>query len=335
MKPYPLVMDPLLKERVWGGRRLADWGKRLPPAAPIGESWEIADLSAEVAENGCSHVANGPLAGASLRGLVTEHAGMLLGTAAPAPEGGFPLLIKYLDATENLSVQVHPSPDYAAAHPEAHLKSEAWVVLDAAPGAQLYAGIREGVDAATFRADLEAGTVADDLVAIPGRAGDCHYIPSGTCHALGAGLLVAEIQPPSDTTFRLWDWGREGRELHTEQALACLDFEAPSAQGRRRAEPMLVDGLRTSTLTETDHFGVERIEAVEAAELPVVTDDMPVVWMVTAGRGRVRGGGVEVEMTPGTTILMPAALDDASAAMAAGCSLLRVTLPSPIRGAIA
>ena len=129
---------------------------------------------------------------------------------------------------DNLSVQVHPDDAYVRRHPEARLKSEAWHILDAQPGSVIYAGLKPGVDRDSFAQAIEDGTVVDKLVAIPAVPGECHYLPSGTCHALGAGVLVAEVQTPSDTTFRVWDWGRTSRELHIEQALECIDFSGVS-----------------------------------------------------------------------------------------------------------
>lgn len=341
MRPYPIVLEPILKPRVWGGRGLARLGRTLPPAEPIGESWEIADLPASIPD-GRSTIANGPLAGRTLREALEAHRASIMGTAPTAEDGGFPLLVKYLDARENLSVQVHPPRRYVETHPGTHVKNEAWVVIGAEPGAVIYQGVHDGVSPADFARHVADGTVVDDLVELPVQIGSCHYLPSGTVHALGAGVLVAEVQTPSDTTFRVYDWQR-GRELHVTEALACIDFgsngaaSTQTAQTGRSEEPIHVDGLATTTLLDCEHFGIERVEVISEGprELPVVTNDLPVIWMITAGGGSLRGGGVEVALRAGTTVLHPAALRDASGRLDGGCDLLQVTLPSPIRGMLA
>ncbi len=236
--PYPLLFRPVLLEKVWGGRRLARLGKNLPhPSNPFGESWELADMastSASGAGGGAvrSIIANGPLAGQTLNQALTLWGDDLFpaGATSTAASTGFPLLIKFLDASENLSVQIHPSRAFLKANsstPHAnpyHLKTESWYIVDAEPGAMLYIGVKPGVSSLQFAAHVHDGTVADDLIALPAIPGECHTLPSGTMHALGAGVLVAEVQTPSDTTFRVFDWGREGRELHIEQSLACGTF---------------------------------------------------------------------------------------------------------------
>ncbi|MFG0260002.1 MAG: type I phosphomannose isomerase catalytic subunit, partial [Phycisphaerales bacterium JB041] len=242
--PYVLTFEPILKAKVWGGRRLERLGKPLPAGVDVGESWEIADLASTSAGGGGgdaarSVISNGPLAGRTLHEAMDLWGERLLGRAARSAAGGFPLLVKFLDAREHLSVQVHPSPEYARAHPDAHLKTECWYVVDAEPGSVIYKGVRPGVTRTDFERALRAGQgggVVELLDAVPALVGDCHNLPSGTLHALGAGVLVAEVQTPSDTTFRVYDWaaefGRAGRELHVEQALACIDF-SPAAAGVR------------------------------------------------------------------------------------------------------
>jgi mannose-6-phosphate isomerase len=334
MQPYPILPQPILKHRVWGGHELARLGKRVPKDEPIGESWELADLP-EAIEDGRSVISNGSLAGETLRGAIAVHHRAIMGTANLTEEGGFPLLIKYLDARRNLSVQVHPTAEYVQRHPEAHLKSEAWVIIEAEPGAVIYKGVKPHVTAEEFAEHIRRDEVVDDLIAVPVQAGECHYLPSGTCHALGEGIIVAEIQTPSDTTFRVYDWGRTGRELHIEQALECIDFGAAPAGASASREPMEVGGLRTSRLLETEYFTIERIETLQPVKLPVVTDDMPVIWMIVTGTGRLRGGEIEIALSPGATTLLPAALEDGTGELDQGCSLLRVSLPSPTRGMIA
>ncbi len=338
-RPYPLLFEPILKERVWGGDRLAAFGKNLPPNVRIGESWELADLP-ESAPGGRSVIANGPWAGRPLREIITGEPTALLGAASPSADGGFPLLIKFLDARENLSVQVHPDAAYVENHPEAWLKSEAWFVLERDPGAVIYKGVRPDITREQFAADIKTGRVVDDLISVPVKTGDCHYLPSGTCHALGAGIVVAEIQTPSDTTFRVFDWGRtEGRtdrETHVDQAIECIRFGDSDPVDRPLGPPVEAAGMRTTPLVKTDFFEVERIDAETDAMLPVITENMPVVWMMIEGSARIEYGADEPTRLPlGTTCLMPAALEGATSLIAKDSSFLRITLPSPTEGMIA
>lgn len=336
MRPYPLLFHPILKPRVWGGRSLEEFGKVLPAGEKIGESWEVADLPDSI-EDGRSIIANGELAGLTLREAIRRHHDQIMG-GAKLINGGFPLLIKFLDARENLSVQVHPDEKYAAAHPEAHLKSEAWVVVQADHGAKIYNGIRRGITPEQFAGHIRSGEVVNDLIAVPARVGDCHYLPSGTCHALGAGVVVAEIQTPSDTTFRVYDWGRpttSGRQLHIEQALQCIRF-SETHKPHRPHNPIEVQGVRTTPLCETEFFTIERVDGLKNTEFAIVTSGAPEVWVMVEGRGRIATPGLpNVDLVRGITALIPAELSDATCTIEAGAWLLRVRLPSPLKGMIA
>ncbi len=253
----PMLLVPELFAKVWGGRALERLGKRLPAGEMIGESWEVADMPTTSASGAGgravrSVVASGELAGVSVTGLVASRREELLGASALSDAGGFPLLVKFLDARENLSVQVHPSPAYAAANPACKLKTECWYIMDHEPGAVIYKGVRPGMTRDVFAAAIAGGTVQELLIAVPAVRGECHNLPSGTCHALGAGVLVAEVQTPSDTTFRIYDWGRAGRELHVEQALACIDF------GPAPAATRLEVGKARSRLVTTEFFTLDQ-----------------------------------------------------------------------------
>ena len=266
-KPYPIVFEPILKPKVWGGHRLAGYGKLLPTDQPFGESWELADLASTSSSGGGgeaehSVIVNGELEGKTIQDAISLWADDLLGDAKLTTEGGFPLLVKYLDAREHLSVQVHPSPAYAKAHPQAHLKTESWFVLEAEPDAEgnppmIYKGFQEGVTKDDLAKAIADGTVPSIMRKELAVAGQCHTLPSGTVHALGAGVLVAEIQTPSDTTFRVYDWakeyGREGRELHIEQAVECASFEHPPIA--THAEAFMADDMSVlATMPPQDRF---------------------------------------------------------------------------------
>lgn len=339
MNPYPLTFDPILKPKVWGGRTLEQFGKRLPKGARIGESWEVADVTEEPGI-GQSVICNGALAGMTLRQALELHGEMIMGRAATS----FPLLIKYLDAHENLSVQVHPSESYVARHPETSVKHEAWVILRAEPGSMIYRGLKSGVTREQLLSSIAERRVPSVLNAIEVQEGQCYYFPSGTIHALGAGVALAEIQTSSDWTFRLYDWGREDtperRELHIEQALECIDFEnQPSAAPEPPPPPVIVAGLHTYALANTPHFAIERMDAMEDTSIDIVTSGIPEIWMTLFGRGQIELRNEPIsEFGCGMTLLMPAALSElepVAAQVRRGTSILRISLPSRITGMIA
>jgi mannose-6-phosphate isomerase len=334
MAPVPLTFEPLLKYRVWGGRRLASLGKPLGAHDVIGESWELADLPESI-EGGRSVIANGPWRGLTLHEALRLHLKDIMGRRSLTLDGGFPLLLKFLDARENLSVQVHPDDAYVSRHPGSHLKSEAWYIVAAEAGAVIYKGLREGVDRQKFLDHVKSASVPDVLQAVPAIPGECHYLPSGTCHALGAGVLVAEVQTPSDTTFRVYDWGRVGRELHLQQALECISFDDPPAH-RRIPAPITTAEFRTSELCRTNYFTIERLEILRPATLPISNSGEPVVWMFLHGDGAIQSPGADdVPLSPGTTLLLPANIREAHARFQGPSTLLRITLPDTMQGKIA
>lgn len=259
---YPLRFQPVLKRYLWGGRRLQTvLGKSLPPGEDYAESWEIADHPA-----GQSIVAAGALKGATLQELVAHHGHELLGKHAPQPR--FPLLFKLLDAQKVLSVQVHPTDAAAAKLTPPDLgKTEAWVVLHAEPGSRVYAGLQPGCDRATLERAVANQTSEACLHSFEPRAGDCLFIPAGVVHALGAGLVIAEIQQASDTTFRLYDWNRVGadgksRPLHIEQSLNAIDYQ--------------IGPVNPQQPRVTQHEGWERAELVQCSKFVLER------WQLTA-----------------------------------------------------
>ncbi len=340
---YPLTFTPIYKEKVWGGRKLESLGRTLPDEAAIGESWELVDLGTTSVSGGGggaerSTVAHGPLQGQTLNALIDTYGSALLGDLPLSADGGFPVLLKYLDANAHLSVQVHPSPAYAQAHDDAYLKSEAWYIVDCEPGAVIYKGIDEGVTPNLFRTALEANeieAVEPLLLTIPVKPGECHYLPSGTCHALGKGILVAEVQTPSDTTFRVFDWGRVGRELHIEPAMACIDFHPPETE---QFEPHTVvqgQGLTRKTLVRCEFFQIEEV-VVEPGYQSGLTFDQPVIFMCLEGKGLVTDPAMEaVTAGPGTTVLIPPKLEGAAISYDEPGKWLQVTFPQATSGQIA
>ena len=319
---YPLTFEPLFKERLWGGRRLAGFpGKVLPDGVNIGESWEVTDRP-----EGISVVANGPDRGRTLHDLMEQRPGWLTG-GVPAPGGRFPWLVKFLDARDDLSLQVHP-PAHRAQELGGEPKTELWYVVAADPGARLYTGLRRGVTRAEFERRTRDGSVAELFHVHPVTAGDVMFLPSGRVHALGAGNLVFEIQQNSDTTYRVFDWNRVGpdgraRELHLEPSFASIQFFD--------CEPGLVAGVAESIgaglhrrklvrdpLFSVDHWTLDP-GAILRPEGGVLT-----VVAVVEGSARVSGGGVEVILQQGGVAVLPAALECATVVSESGAECLIV-----------
>lgn|GEM_PF-3078263 len=297
-----LRLAPVLVPKPWGGRALARLGRDLPDdLGRVGESWEVADLvpDATPVADPCSRVVDGPHAGRSLAELVAQDRTWLLGDAAATPAGRFPLLVKLLDASEDLSVQVHPTP--ATASPGEHVKTETWVVLDAEPGARVLLGLRPGTTRAAFAAAAGTADVVQLLRPVPVAAGDVLHLPSGLVHALGAGVVVVEVQTPSDTTHRLHDWaelGRAPRELHVEQATeAVLD-----AWDANLAEPQRPAGV--GVLVSEDAYLLAR-NRLAAGETWRARDSRPWVVVVLDGTPTVCGE----RLARADVRLVPAAVD--------------------------
>jgi len=340
MSLYPLKFVPRLVEKMWGGRKLEGvLGKRLPPDKCIGESWELYDFPPGVVEKGTqwlsSEIANGPLAGRALHWAVGEFGRELYGDVPlVGPSGQFPILIKFLDAREDLSVQVHPDAEYANAHPGAHLKTEAWYVMQADPGSRLLKGLKPGVTREEFESAIERGGVEQLINAVPAKEGRCHFLPSGAVHALGAGMLVAEVQTPSDTTFRVYDFDRvdpstgEKRKVHVEEALACIDFSGEPEPPQKRSH---VAGLFTTVtrLVTSPYFKLEKVRMTEGIEEPVPYDE-PVVWVVLEGTAEVRVDGIKepTRFTRGDTVLLPAEMKSPVIKTTSDCAWLEVTFPT-------
>jgi len=311
---YPLTFKPIFKELVWGGRRLEKvLGKPLPPDRRIGESWELVDLPGDM-----SVVNGGDLDGSTLRSLVEKRKLELMGNT-PLLDGRFPLLLKFIDAAERLSVQVHPDRE-AAERLGGRPKTEAWHIIDAAPGCFLYIGTRPGVTREVFAEAIDEDRVEPLLRKVPVHPGDLIYLPAGTLHAIGEGVLLAEIQQASDTTYRVFDWGRMGldgrpRPLHVKEALESIRFDV-------RVAPL--DGSGPERLL-TPYFGIERKKGISGAIAEVIPAGLPRVLIGLSGSGRVHGGGGESQLSKGTTILIPASLDTARIELALDSTWLEVS----------
>lgn len=295
---YPLLLNPALQVRVWGGRRLETaLGKTLPTADPYGESWELHDTAT---------VANGPFAGTSIEVLLKEMGESLVGPGFNIDEG-FPLLIKFLDANDWLSVQVHPNDEQARAlENQPRGKTEAWIILDSIPDAKLVAGVIPGTERASMAQAIASNTLEDQLIYAEVKAGDVLYMPAGTVHALGPGIVIYEVQQSSDLTYRLYDWGRMGldgkpRPLHIEKGVQVSNvssFPVMSHAVASESEPIIRGEFFTTYLHQLDDHMLSL--DTHGTDFHALT--------CTAGEVNVSGGSDTVALKHGQTALIPAGL---------------------------
>ena len=309
----PLVFSPFARPQVWGGRLLADRLNKSLPAGVFGESWELSDHPLHV-----SRVKSGPLAGVSLHELWETRRKELVGDQSVwqqrrVPGDRFPLLIKFLDCHELLSVQVHPSDALAAQWaPQEAGKTEAWVVLDASPKGRIYGGFRAGVTPAELERRLDDGTVAECLHEIIPQVGGVYFLPAGTIHAVGGGVLMAEVQQNSDATFRLFDWNRLGldgrpRELHREASLACIDWtQGPLSAAR----PQLVEsaGSPYESLVKCPFFELQRVRL--NGKSPNADIGRLSIWMLVSGTATLCSGSERHALVSGDTLVLPAETEE-------------------------
>jgi mannose-6-phosphate isomerase len=336
---YPLKFRPRFCGRIWGGQKLRTLlGKPLNPEELVGESWELYDFPPGVVENSpgwlSSEIANGPLAGRSLHELVASQKSELLGDIPLVGEHGqFPVLIKFLDARDDLSIQVHPDEKYAAAHPGAHLKTEAWYVVQNEPGAKLYKGLCEGMTRESFGKAIREGTLEQCIESVAVKPGDCHFMPSGTVHALGAGILAWEVQTPSDTTYRVYDFNRvdvktgKPRQLHVQQAMDCIDFSG-TPEPKQPRSTVTGEYSTVSRLVTSSYFKLEKVRMRGGLDEPLPYDQ-PVVWTMLEGEARVSVAELDepVSITRGETVLLPARMNQPRLRTLSDCVWLEVSFP--------
>jgi mannose-6-phosphate isomerase len=324
-----MTFTPVLKHYIWGGRNLErKLGRVLPEDKIVAESWEIAGH-----EDGTSVVNNGAYAGQLLTQVHAQLGLDLIGrnNAWAQDRGKFPLLVKLLDANQPLSVQVHPDDAYALAHEGNELgKTEMWVVLHAEPGAELVLGVTKGTTGEAFRQAILDSRLEPYLHRVAVKAGDHICVPAGTLHAIMGGLIIAEIQQNSNTTYRVYDWGRVGadgkpRPLHIDQALDVIDFQ--------HAEPALAPpaviaqepGFRRELLCSNRYFVTERIEMDAGLEFgSACTGDSLEIWGILQGRVEVN----QLALTAVNFVLLPAALGEFTVTATTGATLLRTYVPA-------
>jgi mannose-6-phosphate isomerase len=302
----PLCFDSYLRPQVWGGRLLGELlGRTLPNDGPYGESWDLCSQKLHT-----SKVTEGPFAGRDLADLWANHGTELTGSEQKNP---FPLLLKWLECRELLSLQVHPDDAMAQrVLNEPFGKSEAWVVVHAEPTARIYAGLKPGVSRTDFKAHLDQGTLAECLHCFKPKPGDCISIPAGTVHAAGGGLVIAEVQQSSDATFRLYDWNRLGldgkpRPLQIDLAMEAVNWQqGPNSPVVPVKSPSSGPGVNAERLVDGNGFQMERFCVKDSLKSPY--GGRFTIWMVLDGHAELSqlAGGYRRSCGTGTTIVIPA-----------------------------
>ncbi len=320
---YPLKFEPILKDKIWGGTRLKTLlYKEISDANCCGESWEVSGLMGDE-----SMIINGFLAENNLNELLEIYMTELVGEKNYEKYGlGFPLLIKFIDAQDNLSVQVHPDDELAQRKYGQSGKTEMWHVIASEPGSGLYVGFNKTVSKAQFEEAIANGTVEDVLQFYPVQPGDTFMIPAGTVHAIGKGVLLAEIQQPSDITFRVFDWNRvddEGnsRELHVQEALEAIDFDHQTDNFKVEYQPQL---NKTVRLVRSQYFNTSLLEFDQPLSKSFVEIDSFVIYMCLDGQILLAYGDERERLETGEVVLIPAEMEEVQLLPARKSKLLEV-----------
>lgn len=307
---YPLKFHPLLKEVLWGGDRLVKLGKRLPKGknpAEIGESWELSGI-----QDSESVVASGALAGNTLSELVEVYMGELVGDGIYDKYGlEFPVLLKFIDSRERLSVQVHPSDEFAQQMHSSRGKSEMWYILEAEEGGAIYLDFKEPLTEEEYDNAVEQGNIESHLRRIPVKKGEAYFVPSGTIHAIDGGVFLAEVQETSAITYRIYDWGRldrngHPRELHTAMAAEVVNL-TPQDGLNITKEPVRNGAVE---LISCDQFSVNLVEVDGAIELDYAPLDSFVAFMCVEGEVTLSALGHKTNLSWLETVLIPAEATD-------------------------
>ena len=305
---YPLKFEPILKERIWGGNKLSTVLNKNTEKDNIGESWELSDVKGDV-----SVVANGKYKGKSLEFLIDEYKGSLLGKKVYDRFGKkFPLLIKFIDAKEALSIQLHPYDDLAKKRHDSFGKTEMWYVMQADEGSNLIVGFKKDSNKEEYLKHLKNKSLLDILNVDKVKKGDVYFIPTGRIHAIGAGVLLAEIQQTSDVTYRIYDWDRKddqgnGRELHTELALDAIDYKAIDNYTTDYKSEL----NKSINVVDCQYFTTNIIDLDGTLTVDNSDKDSFVIYMAVEGKVRFSyNDNNEITLNKGETILMPACLTD-------------------------
>ena len=304
MQLYPLKFEPILKERLWGGSKLKDVFGKAIPSEITGESWELSAVPGDV-----SLVANGALQGKSLQFLIDTYQSDLLGKSVLQRFGTeFPILIKFIDANKDLSIQLHPNDELAKQRHNSFGKTEMWYIMDADPGAQLIVGFNRDVEKEEYKESLKNNTLLELLNYEDVEEGDTYFINTGKIHAIGAGVLLVDIQQTSDVTYRVFDFNRKDkngnlRELHTDLALDAIDYS--------RKDDFKVDYSKTKNTTnamvDCPYFKTNALILDGSYQQDISLSDSFTILMCVKGKATVKNDFGTVEVSKGETVLIPAA----------------------------
>ncbi|MBX2827127.1 MAG: class I mannose-6-phosphate isomerase [Flavobacteriaceae bacterium] len=318
---YPIKFEPILKEKVWGGHKLVShFGKS--GSGRIGESWEISGVDGNI-----SKVSNGSLEGMSLVALIEEYGEALLGKKVMREYGGeFPLLFKFIDASQDLSVQLHPDDAVAKERHNSFGKTEMWYIMDADKEARLILGFNRDMNKETYKDYLSRGEITQILHEEAVSPGDSFFIAPGTVHAIGAGVVLAEIQQTSNITYRIYDWDRPGidgnmRELHTDLALDVINFEDTQAKLH-----FSKDQNHENEICLAPYFRTSLLPLTEDVTRDVSTIDSFLVYMCTEGKASIESMGQAEELATGETLLIPAIASEIKI-KTSSATLLEVSVP--------
>lgn len=303
---YPIKFNPILKERLWGGTKLKTLFNKPIETDITGESWEVSAVKGDI-----SVVANGEFAGKSLQDLINQYPNELLGKHVYEKFGAdFPILIKFIDAREDLSIQVHPNDALAKERHNSFGKTEMWYVMQADKGAELIVGFNKNVTKEEYQQHLDNGTLTDIMNYEKVTEGDTFFINTGKVHAIGGGIIIAEIQQTSDITYRVYDFNRKDkngnlRELHTEQALDAIDYE--------KKDDFKVSYSKsentTNEMVNCPYFITNYLKLSSDFEKEIGSDDSFHIYMCVKGSGTVSDGKTELFVNQGETVLFPAVCD--------------------------
>lgn len=307
---YPLFLSGVTKSPIWGGTRLPrEWNKSAPDGGAVGESWELTVRQKEM-----SVVQNGTLAGITVGELLRDHPDDLMGKSS-LTNNEFPLLVKLIDADDRLSVQVHPNDDYAARVENDRGKTEMWYIVDADENAEIICGLADGIDNSAFCAALEKGELMSVLKTQKVHAGETHFIPAGLPHAIGKGILIAEIQQNCDLTYRVYDYDRRGadgslRELHIEKACDVIrPFTEDEIDAIRYSRGL--PASREAVLADCDYFRVEKLTLQQNTHTLTQNGYLRHLLAIE-GEGVIECDGIPYPFGRGDSILLPACLGDLS-----------------------
>lgn len=304
---YPLKFKPILQERIWGGNKLVEQFNKPSDKKNLGESWEVSGVKGNI-----SVVENGPLKGESLTDLIEKYQGELVGEKVYGQFGkDFPILIKFIDAKTDLSIQLHPNDELAKKRHNSFGKTEMWYVMQADPHGKLIVGFNKEVDKEEYLKHVEDKSLIDILNVDKVAEGDVYFIPTGRIHAIGGGVMVAEIQQTSDITYRIYDWDRKDdhgneRELHTELAVDALDYEVQSDyKTQYKKKPN-----QSSAVVSCEYFTTNIIALDDEVNRNYGQLDSFVIYICVKGKVSVTADGNSEDLVAGETLLLPAALKE-------------------------